>query len=177
MVADGRTSMMLMEAAGPIMDERVLVEAAAAGGVGTLLVQLAKAAGAKVVAATGARRHRPDRELSHCPDRQHHLTASSGFYFTVYVLTDATYQVAALGEESIDLAADEFDQSDGARRSDGCPSRERHESRHRARPERLLHDRGAGATTKRTFLTSRGHDDSPSLGEKASCVLSWHHVS
>ncbi len=50
MLADGRTAMMLMEAVGPMMGERVLVEAAA-GGVGTLLVQLAKAAGAKVVAA------------------------------------------------------------------------------------------------------------------------------
>ena len=52
MLADGRTAMMLMETAGPIMAERVLVEAAA-GGVGTLLVQLAKAAGATVVAAAG----------------------------------------------------------------------------------------------------------------------------
>ena len=52
MLADGRTAMMLMETAGPMTGERVLVEAAA-GGVGTLLVQLAKAAGAKVVGAAG----------------------------------------------------------------------------------------------------------------------------
>ncbi|MDQ2825983.1 MAG: zinc-binding dehydrogenase [Actinomycetota bacterium] len=52
MLADGRTAMTLMAAAGPMMGERVLIEAAA-GGVGTLLVQLAKAAGAKVVAAAG----------------------------------------------------------------------------------------------------------------------------
>ncbi len=52
MLADGRTAVMLMETAGPVTGERVLVEAAA-GGVGSLLVQLAKAAGANVVAAAG----------------------------------------------------------------------------------------------------------------------------
>ncbi len=52
LLADGRTAMMLVRKAGVREGERVLVEAAA-GGVGTLLVQLARAAGARVVAAAG----------------------------------------------------------------------------------------------------------------------------
>ncbi|MFB4304057.1 zinc-binding dehydrogenase [Actinomadura sp. NTSP31] len=52
LLADGRTATLMMGAARPEKGERVLVEAAA-GGVGTLLVQLAKAAGATVVAAAG----------------------------------------------------------------------------------------------------------------------------
>ena len=52
LLADGRTAVMMLDAAGPRPGERVLVEAAA-GGVGTLLVQLAKARGATVVAAAG----------------------------------------------------------------------------------------------------------------------------
>ncbi len=55
LLADGRTAMMLVRAAGLRGGERVLVEAAA-GGVGTLLVQLVRAAGARVVAAAGGRR-------------------------------------------------------------------------------------------------------------------------
>ncbi|RSN46719.1 MULTISPECIES: zinc-binding dehydrogenase [Actinomadura] len=55
LLADGRTAAMLLRAAPPRPGERVLVEAAA-GGVGTLLVQLAKAAGAVVVAAVGGPR-------------------------------------------------------------------------------------------------------------------------
>ena len=55
LLADGRTATMLIRAAEPRPGERVLVEAAA-GGVGTLLVQLAKAAGAQVVAAAGGAR-------------------------------------------------------------------------------------------------------------------------
>ncbi|MEU8122679.1 zinc-binding dehydrogenase [Spirillospora sp. NPDC049024] len=50
LLADGRTATMMTRAAQPREGERVLVEAAA-GGVGTLLVQLAKAQGATVVAA------------------------------------------------------------------------------------------------------------------------------
>ncbi|WP_067455600.1 zinc-binding dehydrogenase [Actinomadura macra] len=53
LLADGRTATMMLRAAAPGPGERVLVEAAA-GGVGTLLVQLAKAAGAVVVAAAGS---------------------------------------------------------------------------------------------------------------------------
>jgi NADPH2:quinone reductase len=53
LLADGRTATMLMRAASIEPGERVLVEAAA-GGVGTQLVQLAKAAGATVVAAAGS---------------------------------------------------------------------------------------------------------------------------
>jgi NADPH2:quinone reductase len=53
LLADGRTATMLLRAAAVLPGERVLVEAAA-GGVGTQLVQLAKAAGATVVAAAGS---------------------------------------------------------------------------------------------------------------------------
>jgi NADPH2:quinone reductase len=52
LLADGRTAMGLVEVAAPQPGEIVLVEAAA-GGVGSLLVQLAAAAGARVVAAAG----------------------------------------------------------------------------------------------------------------------------
>jgi NADPH2:quinone reductase len=52
LLADGRTATLMVRAARPGPGERVLVEAAA-GGVGPLLVQLAKAAGAVVVAAAG----------------------------------------------------------------------------------------------------------------------------
>jgi NADPH2:quinone reductase len=55
LLADGRTGLLLMRAAGLRIGERVLIEAAA-GGVGTLLVQLARAAGARVVAAAGGAR-------------------------------------------------------------------------------------------------------------------------
>jgi NADPH2:quinone reductase len=55
LLADGRTAAMLVAAAGVRSGDRVLVEAAA-GGVGTLLVQLARAAGAEVVAAAGGAR-------------------------------------------------------------------------------------------------------------------------
>jgi NADPH2:quinone reductase len=55
LLADGRTAMMLVRAAALRRGDRVLVEAAA-GGVGTLLVQLARAAGATVVAAAGGTR-------------------------------------------------------------------------------------------------------------------------
>lgn len=55
LLADGRTATMLAEAAALEPGERALVEAAA-GGVGSLLVQLATAAGAEVVAAAGGER-------------------------------------------------------------------------------------------------------------------------
>jgi len=53
LLADGRTALLLCQAATIKPGDRVLVEAAA-GGVGTLLVQLAARAGATVVAALGA---------------------------------------------------------------------------------------------------------------------------
>ena len=63
LLADGRTAMSLIRAADVQADETVLVEAAA-GGVGSLLVQLALRAGARVVAAAGAERKlRVAREL------------------------------------------------------------------------------------------------------------------
>lgn len=55
LLADGRTAIGLIRAAAPRPGERVLV-AAAAGGVGSLLVQLARAAGATVIAAAGGGR-------------------------------------------------------------------------------------------------------------------------
>jgi NADPH2:quinone reductase len=57
LLADGRTATMLAEAAAVCAGERVLI-LAAAGGVGTLLVQLARAAGASVVGAVGSDRKR-----------------------------------------------------------------------------------------------------------------------
>jgi NADPH2:quinone reductase len=54
-LADGRTALLLARSAEVRAGERVLVEAAA-GGVGSLLVQLAKSAGATVVAAAGGPR-------------------------------------------------------------------------------------------------------------------------
>jgi NADPH2:quinone reductase len=53
LLADGRTATMLADAATVAAGERVLV-LAAAGGVGTLLVQLARAVGATVVGAVGS---------------------------------------------------------------------------------------------------------------------------
>jgi NADPH2:quinone reductase len=55
LLADGRTALGLMERAAVQSGETVLVEAAA-GGVGSLLVQLAKSAGARVVAVAGGER-------------------------------------------------------------------------------------------------------------------------
>lgn len=55
LLADGRTATMMTRAADLVPGDRVLVEAAA-GGVGSLIVQLAKTAGARVVAVTGSRR-------------------------------------------------------------------------------------------------------------------------
>ncbi len=55
LLADGRTATMMTRAADVRPGDRVLVEAAA-GGVGSLIVQLAKAAGAQVVAAAGGAR-------------------------------------------------------------------------------------------------------------------------
>jgi NADPH2:quinone reductase len=55
LLADGRTAMGLVRAADIQHGETVLVEAAA-GGVGSLLVQLARNAGARVIAAAGGAR-------------------------------------------------------------------------------------------------------------------------
>jgi NADPH2:quinone reductase len=55
LLADGRTALALIGRARPAAGETVLVEAAA-GGVGTLLVQLARNAGARVVALAGQQR-------------------------------------------------------------------------------------------------------------------------
>jgi NADPH2:quinone reductase len=55
LLADGRTALALISRARPATGDTVLVEAAA-GGVGTLLVQLAKNTGARVVALAGQQR-------------------------------------------------------------------------------------------------------------------------
>jgi NADPH2:quinone reductase len=55
LLADGRTATMMTRAANLRPGDRVLVEAAA-GGVGSLIVQLAVAAGARVIAAVGSAR-------------------------------------------------------------------------------------------------------------------------
>jgi NADPH2:quinone reductase len=55
LLADGRTAVALIDRAGIRPGDTVLVEAAA-GGVGSLLVQLAKRAGARVIAAAGGER-------------------------------------------------------------------------------------------------------------------------
>ena len=63
LLADGRTAALLVEAAAVVDGETVLVEAAG-GGVGTLLVQLARRRGARAVgAAGGARKLALAREL------------------------------------------------------------------------------------------------------------------
>lgn len=63
LLADGRTALALVDRAGLRPGDTVLVEAAA-GGVGTLLVQLARNAGARVVAlARGERKLRLARDL------------------------------------------------------------------------------------------------------------------
>ncbi len=69
LLADGRTALGLVSAAAPAPREWVLVEAAG-GGVGSLLVQLASAAGARVVAAAGS-------------DAKRELAASLGAELTV----------------------------------------------------------------------------------------------
>lgn len=53
LLPDGRTALLLTRAAQPCTGETVLVEAAA-GGVGSLLVQLARLAGARTVGAVGS---------------------------------------------------------------------------------------------------------------------------
>src|SRR4051794_35914107 len=58
LLADGRTATMLSDAASVTAGERVLI-LAAAGGVGTLLTQLARAAGARVTGAVGSDAKRP----------------------------------------------------------------------------------------------------------------------
>jgi NADPH2:quinone reductase len=63
LLADGRTAIALIEAAAVQPGETVLVEAAA-GGVGSLLVQLARNRGARVIAAVGSpRKQKQAQEL------------------------------------------------------------------------------------------------------------------
>ncbi len=68
LLADGRTALSLFRAAAPRPGDTVLVEAAA-GGVGGLLVQLARDSGARVVAAAGG-----ERKLAHAAQLGAHVT-------------------------------------------------------------------------------------------------------
>jgi NADPH:quinone reductase len=90
LLADGRTALALVRTAAPRAGETVLVEAAA-GGVGSLLVQLARTVGARVVAAAGG-----SRKLA--------LAAELGAHVTVdYNLADWAERVR---QETIDLVFD-----------------------------------------------------------------------
>jgi NADPH2:quinone reductase len=94
LLADGRTALLLMRAAAPRPGAWVLVEAAA-GGVGTQLVQLARAAGAKVVAAAGGARK---------VALAHDLGADAAVDYTVEGWTTAVR--AATGADGLDVAFD-----------------------------------------------------------------------
>jgi NADPH2:quinone reductase len=90
LLADGRTALSLVRTAAPHAGETVLVEAAA-GGVGSLLLQLARTAGARVIAAAGG-----PRKLA--------LATQIGADVTVdYSLADWADR---LHQESIDLVFD-----------------------------------------------------------------------
>ncbi|ADB50794.1 Alcohol dehydrogenase zinc-binding domain protein [Conexibacter woesei DSM 14684] len=90
LLADGRTAVLLFEQAAIAPGERVLVEAAA-GGVGSLLVQLAVNAGARVVGAAGGA-------------RKGELIASLGAAFVDYSQPDWLQRVrSAAGGETGDL--------------------------------------------------------------------------
>jgi len=90
LLADGRTAMSLMRLAAPKAGETVLVEAAA-GGVGSLLVQLARTAGARVVAAAGG-----PRKLALATELGAHITVD-------YTLNDWADR---LRSETIDIVFD-----------------------------------------------------------------------
>ena len=94
LLADGRTAVALTDQAGIRPGETVLVEAAA-GGVGSLLVQLAKRAGARVVAAAGG-----ERKLA--------VARELGAEITVdYRVPSWTEQVSsALGDSAVDVVFD-----------------------------------------------------------------------
>ncbi|MDA0136161.1 zinc-binding dehydrogenase [Solirubrobacter sp. CPCC 204708] len=75
LLADGRTATLLTDAAAIQPGERVLV-LAAAGGVGTLLVQLARRAGATVVGAASESKHDVVERLGGAPRRYDDLPAA-----------------------------------------------------------------------------------------------------
>ena len=93
LLTDGRTAMGLHELARPAAGQTVLVEAAG-GGVGSLLVQLAAAAGARVVAAASDQRKRD-------------LARSLGATVTLdYTAPDWAAQIAAAAPDGLDVAYD-----------------------------------------------------------------------
>lgn len=93
LLADGRTATMLTRAAAPAAGETVLVPAAA-GGVGSLLVQLTRNAGARVVAAAG-------------DDRKLELARELGAELAVnYRRPGWTEQVRAEVADGVDVAFD-----------------------------------------------------------------------
>src|SRR4051794_8524420 len=98
LLADGRTAMLLTEAAALRPGERVLV-LAAAGGVGTLLVQLAVAAGCEVVAAASTE---SKRELAASLGAHETLDYTSIKGQTLYVVFDGVGgQIARLAFEQL----------------------------------------------------------------------------
>jgi len=105
LLADGRTALMLMRQARPRAGETVLVEAAA-GGVGTLLVQMARNAGARVIgAAGGERKLKAARDLGadvtvdyRADDWPHRVREAAG---TVHVVFDGVG--GRIGREAFDL--------------------------------------------------------------------------
>ncbi|WP_213450525.1 zinc-binding dehydrogenase [Rhizomonospora bruguierae] len=108
MLTDGRTALGLFARAGVRPGETVLVEAAA-GGVGTLLVQLALAAGATVVAAAGRAKLGVPRDLGAqvaidytAPDWARQVRAATGGRGV-----DAAFESVggAIGAAALDLVA------------------------------------------------------------------------
>jgi NADPH2:quinone reductase len=94
MVGTGRTAMAILEVAAPTVDD-VAVVTAAAGGVGTLLVQALRDAGAVVVGVAGG-----SEKLSVMRD----LGAAAAIDYTLPRWTEAVR--AAVGERAITLALD-----------------------------------------------------------------------
>jgi len=82
LLADGRTATLLTDAAAIQPGERVLI-LAAAGGVGTLLVQLATRAGASVTGAASPSKHDLLRSLGAEPVGYEHKEGQSLFMFDV----------------------------------------------------------------------------------------------
>lgn len=82
LLADGRTATLLSDAAAVQPGERVLI-LAAAGGVGTLLVQLATRAGAEVTGAASPSKHDLIRSLGAQPVGYEHEEGQSRFMFDV----------------------------------------------------------------------------------------------
>jgi NADPH2:quinone reductase len=93
LLADGRTAVGLHQAAGISSNETVIVTAAA-GGVGSILVQLAKASGARVIALAGSR-----TKLDHASD----LGADSIINYRDH---DWPSRIHAVADDGVDVVFD-----------------------------------------------------------------------